>query len=207
MKTKSTGTNLRIIKIVELVFLSFFIMSLFIPYVWGIRPKEYFWDIWGNNINVWPTFFVVGLPLILSFFLFILILVKPTFGKLTLMLLTWFIAGIYAFNIFLFLIEAVENIVYPDNFLSGFSVIYPLTLVFSLFLFVLTIIKSKDNYLRIENFILSIITIPVAFYFFSILEFEFGGYLLNISFTVLYVIAVLKVFMINNIEETLKLKN
>lgn len=207
MKTKTTVSNLLIIKIVELVFLSLFIISLFIPYVWGIRPKEFFWDILGNNINVWPIFFIVGLPLILSFFLFILISVKPPFDKLTLKLVTWIIAGIYAFIIFLFLIETVEDIINPDSFLGGFSNIYSLTLIFSLFLFVLTTIKSKDNYLKIENYILSIIAIPVVSYSIWITEFEFGGYLLNISFIVLYVTAVLKVFMLNNIEETLKLKN
>ncbi|MCD4734971.1 MAG: hypothetical protein K8R53_02915 [Bacteroidales bacterium] len=121
--------------------------------------------------------------------------------------MTWIIAGIYAFIIFLFLIETVEDIINPDSFLGGFSNIYSLTLIFSLFLFVLTTIKSKDNYLKIENYILSIIAIPVVSYSIWITEFEFGGYLLNISFIVLYVTAVLKVFMLNNIEETLKLKN
>ncbi len=206
MIKKSTVSNLRIIKIVELVFLSLFIISLFIPYAGGIRPKEYFWDIWSNNINVWPFFVVIGLPLILSFFLFILISVKPPFGKLTLKLLTWIIAGIYAFNIIMFLIEAVENIIYPDHFLGGFYVIYSFTLVFSLFLFVLTIIKSKDNYLKIKNYIIAIITIPVVSYSIWITEFEFGGFLLNISFIVLYTIAILKVLKISNIEKTLKLK-
>ncbi|MEN8251602.1 MAG: hypothetical protein ABFS32_21950 [Bacteroidota bacterium] len=99
----------------------------------------------------------------------------------------------------LFLIEAIKDIK-----LGGFSIIYIIPLVFSLFLFVLTIIKSKDNYLKIENCILSIITIPVVYFFLiGIIEFdfEFGAYLLNISFAVLYIIAVLKVFILKDVED------
>ena len=65
-------------------------------------------------------------------------------------------------------------------------------------------LKSKDNYLKIENYTLSIISIPVVYFcFWFILDigFEFGGYLLNICFAVLYVIAVLKVFLLKKNEE------
>jgi hypothetical protein len=189
---------------VEIIFLSLFIISLFIPYAYGIKPKEYFWDIWGSYRldERWPYFFIVGLPLILSFFLFILKIGKIKLGKLTISLVQWSALIIYSFIIVLFLIEAVKNIINPEIYLGGFSISYTLALVLSLFLFVLTIIKSKDNYLKIENYILSIITLPVALYFFSILEFEFGGCLLNICFAVLYVIAVLKVFLVEEIEES-----
>lgn len=194
----STVFDPRIIRIAEIVFLSLFIISLFLPYVFGVKPKEFFWDIWSDNIPIWPLFFIIGLPLILSFLLFILILVKPGFGKRTLKLVTWFIMATYSFITVVVVVEAVENI--EDPVLSTSA------LVFSLFLFILTIIKSKDNYLKIENCILSIITLPVALCFFSFFELEFGGYLLNISFIVLYVTAVLKVFMLNSIEETLNPK-
>jgi hypothetical protein len=187
----------------EIIFLSLFIISLFIPYVWGIRPKEFFWDIWGSSMidRGWSVIVIVSFPLILSFVLLILISVKPTFGKLTLKLVTWLIIIIYSFIMVLFLIEEARS--YNPGFLGGHvtTIIFPLAI--SLFLFVLTIVKSKDNYLKIENYILSIITLPVAFYFFGILEFEFGGYLLNISFAVLYVIAVLKVFLLKKMRKTL----
>ena len=195
----STVFQPRIIRIVEIIFLSLFIISLFIPYVWGIRPKEYFWDIWSNNIPFWPSFFVVGLPLILSFFLFILKFGKFKFGKLTISLIQWSALIIYSFIMVLVLIE--ETISYIDSVsLFNYTPVI-LSLVFSLFLFVLTMLKSKDNYLKIENYILSIITIPVAFYIVLLLDCEFGGYLLNICFAVLYVIAVLKVFLLKKNEE------
>lgn len=197
----STVFHPRIIRIVEIIFLSLFIISFFIPYVWGIRPKEYFWDIWGSSMidRGWSVIVIVSFPLILSFVLFILISVKPRFGKLTLKLVTWIFAILYSFIMVVFLIEEAMRHINSESLFHESSVIFPL--VFSLFLFVLTIVKSKDNYQKIENFIVSIITIPVAYFFFGLLEFEFGGYLLNICFAVLYVIAVLKVFLLKKIEE------
>ena len=189
-----------IIRIVEIVFLSLFIISFFFPYAYGVKPKEYFWDIWSNYNPVWPSFFVVGLPLILSFFLFILKIGKFKMRKISTSLMQWSALIIYSFIMVLFLIEAIKDIINPSVLFGDFSIIYIITLVFSLFLFVLTFIKSKINYLKIENCILSIISIPVVFYFF-VLQFEFGGYLLNICFAVLYVIAVLKVFLLKKNEE------
>jgi hypothetical protein len=190
---------------VEIVFLSLFIISLFIPYASGVKPKEYFWDIWSNYDPVWPSFFVVGLPLILSFFLFILKFGKFKFGKLTISLIQWSALIIYAFIMVLFLI-VVDGINYGFFADGGLNISNILPFVLSLFLIVLTMLKSKDNYLKIENYILSIITIPVVYFFFGcILDFgfgfEFGGYLLNICFAVLYVIAVLKVFLLKKNEE------
>jgi hypothetical protein len=107
----------------------------------------------------------------------------------------------------LFLIEVAMGIINDGFFADGvFIIIYIFPLVLSLFLIVLTMLKSKDNYLKIENYILSIITIPVVYFSFgSILDFgfgfEFGGCLLNICFAVLYVIAVLKVFLLKKNEE------
>lgn len=199
----STVFQPRTIRIVEIIFLSLFIISFFFPYAYGTKPKEYFWDIWSNYIPVWPYFFVVGLPLILSLFLFILKFGKFKFGKLTISLIQWSALIIYSFVMVLFLIEAIKDIINPGGFLGGFSIIsifYIISLVFSLFLIVLTMLKSKDNYLKIENYTLSIISIPVVFYFF-VLQFEFGGYLLNICFAVLYVIAVRKVFLLKKIEK------
>ena len=201
----STVFHPRIIRIVEIIFLSLFIISLFIPYAYGIKPKEYFWDIWSNHMTFWPSFFVVGLPLILSFFLFILKIGKFKLGKLSISLIQWSALIIYSFVMVLFLIEVAMGIINDDYFANGISIISLIfSLVFSLFLIVLTMLKSKDNYLKIENYTLSIISIPVVFYFFGFLldfDFEFGGYLLNICFAILYVIAVLKVFLLKKIEE------
>jgi len=186
----STVFQPRIIRIVEIVFLSLFIISFFFEYAYGTKPKYYFWDIWSSEGGIWTEFFIVGLPLILSFFLFILKFGKFKFGKLTIRLMQWSALIIYAFIMVIFLIEVANEIII-------ISLIFPL--VFSLFLIVLTMLKSKDNYLKIENYILSIITIPVVYFsIWFILNsgfgFEFGSYLLNICFAVLYVIAVFKVF-------------
>jgi hypothetical protein len=202
----STAFQPWIIRIVEIVFLSLFIISLFIPYAYGVKPKVYFWDIWSSDGGwysdggIWTGFFIVGLPLILSFFLFILKFGKFKFGKLTISLIQWSALIIYAFIMVLFLIEMGINYGFFDD--GGFINIYIFPLVLSLVLIVLTMLKSKDNYLKIENYTLSIISIPVVFYFvFSLFEFEFGGYLLNICFAVLYVIAVLKVFLLKTFKE------
>ena len=161
----STVFHPRIVRIVEIILLSLFIISFFIPYAYGIRPKEYFWDKFGNSMfdEGWSWIVIVSFPLILSFVLLILISVKPRFGKLTLKLLTWIFAILYSFIMLLFLFEETMTIINSEYLGNGTFIIFPL--VFSLFLFVLTIVKSKDNYQKIENFIVSIITIPVAYFF------------------------------------------
>lgn len=191
-----------IIRIVEIVFLSLFIISFFFEYAYGVEPISYvwaFWDIWGNSPfdGDWNWIVIIGFPLILSFVLLILISVKPKFGKQTLKWVSWFILGIYTFIMVLFLVRS-----YIDSDIFGppvISIIF--SLVFSLFLIVLTMLKSKDNYLKIENYILSIITIPILCYSVLLLDCEFGGYLLNICFAVLYVIAVRKVFLLKKNED------
>ena len=195
----STVFQPRIIRIVEIIFLSLFIISLFIPYAYGVKPNAFFWGWWAST-GAWRSFFIVGLPLILSFFLFIMISVKPRFGKQTLKWVPWLIVIIYSFTMVLFLI-------YPPGFFDqkpSFNLLHSppmiFTIVLSLCLFLVTLFMTKDNYIKIENYTLSIISIPVVFYFF-VLQFEFGGYLLNICFAVLYVIAVLKVFLLKKNEE------
>ncbi|MCD4724971.1 MAG: hypothetical protein K8R63_09010 [Bacteroidales bacterium] len=199
----STVFHPRIIRIVEIILLSLFIISLFFPYVWGVRPKEFFWDIWGSDgiDEDWPFIFTISLPLVLSFILFILITVKPKFGDLTFKFLKWFITIIYTFILVLFLIYPglLFDLRPSFNLLHSPPMIF--TIVLSLCLFLVTLFMTKDNYIKIENYILAIITIPVAYYFFGFLEFDFGGYLLNICFAVLYVIAILKVFPLKKIEE------
>jgi len=58
----STVFHPRIVRIVEIILLSLFIFSFFIPYVWGIRPKEYFWDIWGSGMidRGWSVIVIVS---------------------------------------------------------------------------------------------------------------------------------------------------
>ena len=162
----STVFHPRTIRIVEIIFLSLFIISLFIPYAYGVKPNAFFWG-WWDSTGAWRSFFIVGLPLILSFFLFIMISVKPRFGKQTLKWVPWLIVIIYSFTMVLFLIEVGMDIINDEYFANGIFIkglILPL--VFSLFLIVLTMLKSKDNYLKIENYILSIIAIPVVYFFF-----------------------------------------
>ena len=170
-------------------------------------PKYYFWDIWSFDGGwffdggIWTGFLIVGLPLILSFFLFILKFGKFKFGKLTISLIQWSALIIYAFIMVLFGMGIINYGFFADGV---FINMYIFPLVLSLFLIVLTMLKSKDNYLKIENYTLSIISIPVVFFFFLIfleVGFNLAGYLLNICFAVLYVIAVLKVFLLKKNEE------
>ncbi|MEN8225055.1 MAG: hypothetical protein ABFS05_06800 [Bacteroidota bacterium] len=191
----------RLIRIVEIVFLSLFIISLFMPYAYGIKPKEYFWDIWSNHIALWRSFIFVGLPLILSFFLLLLKIGQFKFWKSVFYLIKWSAIIMYVIIMAWGLISDITD--YVNDELFGNLTLIIISLLFSLFLLTLTLIKLKDKYLEIENYILSIISIPVVYFFpFSLFEFEFGGYLLSICFSVLYVIAVLKVFLLKDIEES-----
>ena len=189
MKNSTKVLQARIIRIIDIVILSLFIISLFFPYGYGVVPIEYILGIDSNSPN--PDFWfmaIISFPIILSFVLLIFLIFKPWFENQNLKIAKWIIILIFIFNYISFLITCLYEWEY---FVESPFAIY--TLVLSLFLFLFTLIMTRNNYLIIGNSILAIITFPVTIYCLS--EFgptEIGGYALSLCFALLYGIAVLK---------------
>ena len=189
MKNSTKILQARIIRIIDIVILSLFIISLFFPYTYGVVPIEYILGIDSYTSN--PDFgfmTMVSFPIILSFVLLIFLIFKPWFENQNLKIAKWIIILIFIFNYISFLITSLYEWEY---FVESPFAIY--TLVLSLFLFLFTLIMTRNNYLIIGNSILAIITFPVALYCLS--EYgptEIGGYAFGLCFALLYGIAVLK---------------
>ena len=190
MKNSTKVLQARIIRIIDIVILSLFIISLFFPYAGGVVPIEYILgiDSYTSNPDFW---FMAGVsfPIILSFVLLIFLIFKPWFENQNLKIAKWIIILIFIFNYISFLITSLYEWEY---FVESPFAIY--TLVLSLFLFLFTLIMTRNNYLIIGNSILALITVPVAWHYFNgwTSPQEIGGYALSLCFALLYGIAVLK---------------
>ena len=193
MKNSTKVLQARIIRIIDIVILSLFIISLFFPYAGGVVPIEYILgiDSWTPNPDFW-FIAMVSFPIILSFVLLIFLIFKPWFENQNLKIVKWIIILIF---IFIYICFLIMNLYEWEYFVESAYLIYTLvyTLVLSLFLFLFTLIMTRNNYLIIGNSILAIITFPVALYCIS--EYgptEIGGFAFGLCFALLYGIAVLK---------------
>ena len=193
MKNSTKILQARIIRIIDIVILSLFIISLFFPYTGGLVPIKFILgapDPYFSNIDFW-FIAMVSFPIILSFVLLIFLIFKPWFENQNLKIAKWIIILIFIFIYMYFLIQTLLDYVDYGSLFAEAPVI--LTLVLSLFLFLFTLIMTRNNYLIIGNSILAIITVPVVM---SCLDTfgpsEIGGYALFLCFALLYGIAVLK---------------
>ncbi len=187
MKNSTKVLQARIIRIIDIVILSLFIISLFFPYAGGVVPIEYILGIdeWTPKPVFW-FMAMVSFPIILSFVLLIFLIFKPWFENQNLKIAKWIIILIF---IFIYIYCLIQTLLNWSSLFSG-TQIY--TYVLSLFLFLFTLIMTRNNYLIIGNSIMAIITVPVAMQFLSFGPTEIGGYALSLCFALLYGIAVLK---------------
>jgi len=196
----STVFQPRILRIAEIVFLSIFILSQFLPYVYSVKPKEFYWDIWNSSDYDWHSFIIIGVPLIFSFVLLIYIIAKNKFPYLKSKFLVWGLEILFAFILIWFLFD-IGTSGFSQSYKNLFDIPVILSVILSLGLFLLTILFIKENHMKIENMVVAIIAIPVVYFFIGFVGFDYGGYILNICFAGLYVIAVLKVFLLKKNEE------
>lgn len=190
----------RILRIVEIVLLSIFIFSQFLPYVYSVKPKEFYWDIWSSIGYEWQSFIIIGVPLIFSFVLLIYNISNNKIPFLKSKILVWGLKFLFAFFLIWFLINIGTN-GFSHSYRILFDIPVILTVILCLGLFLLSIFIVKKNHIKIENILVAIIAIPTVYFSTGFFELDYGGYILSICFAVLYVIAVLKVFLIKNTGE------
>ena len=183
------------IRIIEIVLLVLFISSQFMPYVYGVRPNEYYWDIWSSGID-WQSFMIIGVPLLLSYILLICKIPWYKNRPIKFKFMLWIFQIIFAFILILFLINITTGGFSPSyKNLLHFPVL--ITVVLSLGLFLSTVLLINERQIKFENIIVAIITIPATYFMIGFLidfEFDYGGYFLNVCFVALYIIALLKIF-------------
>ena len=203
MKTNSLFHS-QIIRFIEIALLALFISSHFMPYVYGVRPREFYWDIWSSGRFDWQIFIVIGVPLLLSYWLLIFKIAWHKTRNSKFKFLIWSFEIIFAFILILFLIN-IATTGFSPSYKNLFVTPVILSVILSLGLFIPTILLIKESHIKIENIIISIITIPAITYSIAFLfEFDFGGYILNVCFIILYVTALLKISMANKAGEQVK---
>lgn len=188
----------------EIVVLAIFISSQFLPYVYGVRPKEFYWDIqiWTSGLYDWQSFVVIGIPLLLAYMLLIVKIFGVESRSSKLKIMAWGLGVLFAFVLILYFIGiadfdstyAYENLIYLP---------FVLPVILSLGLLLTSILVIKEIHIKLDNITIAIITLPVTFHMFEFLfDLDYGGFLLNACFIILYLIALLKLLIHNKLKDT-----
>jgi len=171
-------------------------VGLFMPYVFDLIPMEF---IFSDEIDFLVAFLVIIPILVIIPFLLILIfkdLLKNSLLKI-----------LKAFFLLLYLIVfGVYCYVCYDSFGSIFGGTLEafIAIVLSLILILLGLKYSIQKSVQLQNIILAIMALPFILYCLEGIqywEFNYGGYIINISFFLLYIIAVYNIYRNHNIKK------
>ena len=174
---------------VEIVLTLIVIVGLFMPYVGRQIPIHY---IFPSSIDLQGVLFITT-PITATIPYLLTLIFKDLFGNLLLgilkvsfLILFLIILGYYIFM----LIEVILD----SN--SGYDFVAPtLAILLSLNLLLFSIKYSKLKSDNIQNIILAIMTLP---FITNLLlwgwNFNYGGYVINIAFLSLYVLALIDIF-------------
>lgn len=167
------------------------IVGLFMPYVGKEIPFDY---IFMESMDLLDAFFVtIPIVLILPF---LLILIFKNFLKNSLLkFLIPFFLFVYIIVLGAYCYAFYESL----NSIFGASLEIIIAILLSLNLLVLNLKYSTVKSDELQNIFLAIMTFPFIFFFNTILitwynNFNYGGYIINISFILLYVLAVYNIY-------------
>lgn len=164
------------------------IAGMFMPYVYGVKPIEVLFE----NTSELEALFALTIPILVTIpFLLMLIFensLKDSFLKVlkSLFLILYIFVFIdYGYGFY----ESYDSIVFNE------SIEFISAMVLSLTLMLLNLKFSKTASDELQGILLAIIAFPILFYFVFFVSTDFsdlnyGGYIINASFFVLYFMAI-----------------
>ena len=192
-------TRLTYIKIVLTIFI---IAGMFMPYVHGILPIEVLFE----NTNDLEVIFALTVPLMVTVpFLLILIfkdvlkdsilnLLKPLF-----IILYFIVLGDYGYGFF----NTYGSWIFDE------SLEFSISIILSLILLLLSLKYTTAKTENLQNICLAIMTLPIVLYFISFVKYDFedfnyGAYIITISFLILYIMAIYHIYYERNLKKSNK---
>lgn len=193
-----------IIRYIE-IFLTFIILvGLFMPYAENNMPLDY---IFPNSIRHLDLF-IVTIPIIVTIPFLLTLIFKAWLRNSLLRILKVIFVVLYViivgYYIFILIDTFLFGYSFGDNFVAASAAIF---LSLNLLLFSLKYVTLKSD--ELQNIILAIMTLPFIFCLLVIpifwdIYFNYGGYIINISFISLYIIALIDIFRNYNTEKLIK---
>jgi hypothetical protein len=176
---------------IEIVLTIAIIAGLFMPYVYGVLPIDV---IIGDSIELW-TVFALTIPILVTIPFLLILIFKDVLSHSLLKTLKVFFLILYSFVF----------VVYCSGFYESFSneieeiFEFLITIILSLLLLFLALRFSNHQLEQLQNIFLAIMSFPFILYFIygitnNIDAFNYGGYIISISFFTLYIIAIFTIY-------------
>lgn len=169
---------------IEIVLIIALFVGLFLPYANGVSPIDVLFSYWDLL-----TVFVLTIPTLVIIPFVIILIFKDVFKKSILKLFKTIFLFVYLIVLGVYFYAVYES--YIDEYDEGFYFI--ISIVISL-LPLLTALKfSIDTSEQLHHIFLAILSLPITLYFIMFIiddNLNYGGYILTISFFLLYSIAI-----------------
>lgn len=175
------------------------IVGLFLPYTFGVLPMDVMFDDYIDLMTV----FMLTIPILVIIPLLIILIFKDVFKNSTLRILKTFFLMVYLIVLGVYFYSMYES--FSDAF--GDSLYFIITIVLSLLLLILTLKFSIHKSEQLHHIFLAILSLPIILYFIAFIiddNFDYGGYIINISFTLLYILAIYTIYKNHHIKKLTK---
>lgn len=179
---------------IEIVLTIVIIVGLFLPYAYGVLPI----DVMFSYLDL-ITVFVLTIPILVIVPFLIFLIFRNLFKKSTLKLFKTILLLVYLIVLGGFFYAAFESYIYEYE--EGFYFI--ISIVLSLLPLITALRFPIHKSEQLHHIFLAILSLPTIFYFLIFIidnNLNYGGYILNISFFLLYSIAIYTIYKNHNIK-------
>jgi len=178
------------------------IAGSFMPYIYGVLPI----DVMFDNSNELIAILALTVPLMVTVpFLLILMfkdvlkdailnVLKPIF-----LIVYVIVLGGYGYGLY----DTYGSSIFDESL----EFLISITLSLILLLLSLKYVTTKTE--KLQNIFLAIMTLPIVLYFISFVKYDFdkfnyGAYIINISFLILYIMAIYYIYYERNLKKSNK---
>ena len=181
------------------------IAGLFMPYADDIIPIDFMFE----ESNDFFDLFFLAIPLLCSFPLLLILMFKSKLKNAMLKTLNALFLLVYLIVLGLYSYELYES--FGSSYFSfiGGSIEFSATIILSLVLLLLSLKYAIAKSDELQNILLAIMAFPIILFFVDGVTFYFeglnyGGYIINISFISLYMMAIYTIIKNRKIKNSSK---
>ena len=177
---------------IKIVLTIFIISGLFMPYVFGVLPIE----VLIENTDELEVILALTVPLMVTIPFLLILIFKDVLKESILSVLK------YLFLIVYVIILGDYSYSFYDTYGSWFSdesLEFLISIILSLILLLISLKYATTKTEKLQNICLATMTFPIVLYFISFAKYDFedfnyGAYIITISFLLLYIMAINEIF-------------
>lgn len=180
------------------------LVGLFMPYAGDEMPLDYIFPDSIDHMDI----FIVTIPIIVTIPFLLTLIFKALLRNSLLRILKVFFVLLYVIILGYYIFSLIDTVLSEYSFGDDFvAVTVAILLSLNLLLLSLKYVTLKSD--ELQNIILAIMTLPFIFYLLAIpifwgVYFNYGGYIINISFISLYMMALIDIIRNYYTEKSIK---